>query len=140
MPLEADSSNLAEQRSYLQSFKAPLLEGECLGIIVSVVTEPLSAHPDMGEEDAQTVQLVLTLFRNLLRITDAVPTAASGSHHRTRMREIMIQRFFDERMPDVNVRKQIMLRTTLPQVPRPDGIGSPLTPESNKSRGAPGKI
>ena len=57
MPLEADSSNLAEQRSYLQSFKAPLLEGECLGIIVSVVTEPLSAHPDMGEEDAQTVNV-----------------------------------------------------------------------------------
>ena len=103
MPLEPESSNLAEQRSYLQSFKAPLLEGECLGIIVSVVMEPLSAHPDMGEEDAQTVQLVLTLFRNLLRITDAVATAASGSHHKTRMRELMIQRFFDENVMELHL-------------------------------------
>ena len=86
MPIEPDSNKLAEQRSYLQAFKAPLLEGACLGVIVGVVMEPLAAHPDMGEEDAQTVQLVLTLFRNLLRIADPVPTEASGSYHKTRLR------------------------------------------------------
>lgn len=86
MPVEPDSNSLAEQRSYLQAFKAPLLEGACLGVIVGIVMEPLAAHPDMGEEDAQTVQLVLTLFRNMLRIADPVPTEASGSYHKTRLR------------------------------------------------------
>ena len=86
MPIEPDSNKLAEQRSYLQAFKAPLLEGACLGVIVGIVMEPLAAHPDMGEDDAQTVQLVLTLFRNLLRIADPVPTEASGSYHKTRLR------------------------------------------------------
>ena len=86
MPLEAHSENLAEQRSYLQAFKAALVEGDCLGIIINIVYEPLAAHPDMAEDDAQIIQLVLTLLRNLLRIADPVPTAASGAHHKTRMR------------------------------------------------------
>lgn len=93
MPLEAGSDHLAEQRSYLQSFKAALVEETgCLAIIVNIVFEPLAAHQtsEMGEDDAQIIQLVLTLLRNLLRITDPVPSAASAAHHKTQMRVCIV--------------------------------------------------
>ncbi len=46
----------------------------------------------MTEEDWKVVQLVLTLFRNLLAIPDPAPTAASGNDHLTRGRDELLVR------------------------------------------------
>ncbi len=37
---------------------------------MSLVTGPLSKHPRMTQQDAATVQLVLSFFRNLLAVPD----------------------------------------------------------------------
>ena len=55
----------------------------------------------MSEEDWKVVQLVLTLFRNLLAIPDPAPTAASGNDHLTRGRDVLLERLFQEDVLDL---------------------------------------
>jgi len=55
----------------------------------------------MTEEDWKVVQLVLTLFRNLLAIPDPQQTAASGNDHLTRGRDDLLARLFKEDVTDL---------------------------------------
>eukprot|EP00854_Cymbomonas_tetramitiformis_P029077 gene29077-36151_t len=104
LPLDPSSSNLAEQERLLQRSKAAFLEGETSAVIVSLVAEPLGRLEERGtlmESDVKLVQLIVTLFRNLICISDCTPTAASGNDHLTRLKDDLLKRFFDESVMEV---------------------------------------
>lgn len=65
------------QYSILADIKRVCLSKDVLAALMSLSAGPLSRHPRMSEEDHQTLQLLLTFFRNLVSIPD--PPAAAGT-------------------------------------------------------------
>jgi hypothetical protein len=69
--------------------KSAFLDGETSTVIVSMIAEPLSRFEEdgrMDETDTKIVQLILTLFRNLLCIRDSLHSNASAGDHMTRLK------------------------------------------------------
>jgi hypothetical protein len=97
LPTEPDATNPSEQLRALQRSKAAFLEGgAALTAALQLLAEPLSRFAERGrmsEEDWKVVQLVLTLFRNLLAIPDPRHSAASGDDHLTRQRDDLLVRW-----------------------------------------------
>ncbi|KAH0460279.1 hypothetical protein IEQ34_010942 [Dendrobium chrysotoxum] len=99
MPLDPASEEVALQIEYLWELKAALTREVTMAVIVSLLEEPLG-HLESGafaEDDWKLVQLVLTLFRNILAIQDiTVQQKASGYatqyfHLTERILELMFQ-------------------------------------------------
>ncbi|KAI0507977.1 hypothetical protein KFK09_014107 [Dendrobium nobile] len=99
MPLDPASEEVALQIEYLWELKAALTREVTMAVIVSLLEEPL-CHLESGtftEDDWKLVQLVLTLFRNILAIQDiTVQQKASGYatqyfHLTERILELMFQ-------------------------------------------------
>lgn len=59
----------------MQLVKEAFMEKDAMAVIVGLVAEPLSRHPQMSEADGLIVQLVITFIRNLLVTPDRVATA-----------------------------------------------------------------
>jgi hypothetical protein len=92
MPPTPGTSNLAQQWETLQSYKEAFMSKEVLAAIVSFFADPLSQNARYAydralscayvqcssrtEEASQLIELVLTLFRNLLHIPDPINTRA----------------------------------------------------------------
>ena len=72
MPVAPDSDRQLAQAEAAAAVAAAFLAPGALPVAVSLLAEPLSRHPSMGEEDARTVQLVLTFLRNLVAAPAAV--------------------------------------------------------------------
>ncbi|XP_073109120.1 uncharacterized protein [Elaeis guineensis] len=72
MPIDPSSDDIAQQIEYLWELKAAMTRNVTLAVIVSLLEDPLE-HLERNaftEDDWKLVQLVLTLFRNLLAIQE----------------------------------------------------------------------
>uniref|UniRef100_A0ACD5TDG3 Uncharacterized protein n=1 Tax=Avena sativa TaxID=4498 RepID=A0ACD5TDG3_AVESA len=81
MPVEPSSEDVAQQIEYLWDLKAALTRNVAIAVIVSLLEDPLDhlERTSFTEDDWKLVQLVLTLFRNLLAIQEiTLPQKASG--------------------------------------------------------------
>uniref|UniRef100_A0A0D9WDU9 Timeless N-terminal domain-containing protein n=1 Tax=Leersia perrieri TaxID=77586 RepID=A0A0D9WDU9_9ORYZ len=81
MPVEPSSEDVAQQIEYLWDLKAALTRNVAMAVIVSLLEDPLDRleRDSFTEDDWKLVQLVLTLFRNVLAIQEITLTQkASG--------------------------------------------------------------
>eukprot|EP00026_Physarum_polycephalum_P000565 Phypoly_transcript_00566.p1 GENE.Phypoly_transcript_00566~~Phypoly_transcript_00566.p1 ORF type:complete len:1445 (+),score=379.68 Phypoly_transcript_00566:78-4412(+) len=93
MPPTPGTSNLAQQWETLQSYKEAFMSKEVLPAIVSFLAEPLSQNAGSRTQEAsQLIELVLTLFRNLLHIPDPI-TSRAVSDTRENMHDSLILAF-----------------------------------------------
>eukprot|EP00850_Spirogloea_muscicola_P012397 SM000080S22912 [mRNA] locus=s80:45801:50193:- [translate_table: standard] len=103
--------DIAGQLETLQQSKAAVLDDDVIAVAVSLLESPLEhieacvSHPGQCacEEDWTRVQLLLTLFRNLLAIPDPPPqsSAASGNSHLAYLKDELVERLFEERVMDL---------------------------------------
>ncbi|XP_010445395.1 PREDICTED: protein timeless homolog [Camelina sativa] len=80
MPIETSSDDIPQQLEYLWGLKSAITFSNIVPVIVSLLEAPLeSLELDVfSEEDWKLVQLVLTLFRNLLAIHEISPIQKAG--------------------------------------------------------------
>ncbi|CAH2070182.1 unnamed protein product [Thlaspi arvense] len=80
MPVEPDSDDIPQQIEYLWGLKSAITFSNIVAVIVSLLETPLEnlESDEFNEEDWKLVQLVLTLFRNLLAIHDISPLQKAG--------------------------------------------------------------
>ncbi|XP_013606333.1 PREDICTED: protein timeless homolog isoform X1 [Brassica oleracea var. oleracea] len=81
MPVESDSDDVPQQIEYLWGLKSAFtVSNNIVAVVVSLLETPLEnlELDDFNEEDWKLVQLVLTLFRNLLAIHDISPLQKAG--------------------------------------------------------------
>jgi timeless len=80
MPIEPSSDDIPQQLEYLWGLKSAITFSNIVAVIVSLLEAPLeNLELDVfNEEDWKLVQLVLTLFRNLLAIHDVSPIQKAG--------------------------------------------------------------
>ncbi|XP_008802054.2 protein timeless homolog [Phoenix dactylifera] len=82
MPIDPASDDIAQQIEYLWDLKAAMTRNVTVAVIVSLLEDPLE-HLECNaftEDDWKLVQLVLTLFRNLLAIQEiTLQQKTSGS-------------------------------------------------------------
>ncbi|CAM0953725.1 unnamed protein product [Alopecurus aequalis] len=81
MPVEPSSEDVSQQIEYLWDLKAALTRNVAITVIVSLLEDPLDhlERISFTEDDWKLVQLVLTLFRNVLAIQEiTLPQKASG--------------------------------------------------------------
>ncbi|KAJ0267230.1 Timeless family protein [Hirschfeldia incana] len=80
MPVEPDSDNVPQQIEYLWGLKSAITVSNIVAVVVSLLETPLEnlELDELNEEDWKLVQLVLTLFRNLLAIHDISPLQKAG--------------------------------------------------------------
>ncbi|CAH8279425.1 unnamed protein product [Arabidopsis lyrata] len=80
MPIEPSSDDIPQQLEYLWGLKSAITFSNIVAVIVSLLEAPLeNLELDVfNEEDWKLVQLVLTLFRNLLAIHDISPIQKAG--------------------------------------------------------------
>ena len=89
LPVDPTSPNVVNQQRVLQLMKSAFLDGETSTVIVSMIAEPSSRFEEdgrMDETDTKIVQLILTLFRNLLCIPNSLHSNASAGDHMTRLK------------------------------------------------------
>ena len=74
--------------TYLLKFKEAFLEKHVLRCFVDMLTDSFSRDGyDRDEHDLRVIELVLSLFRNLLHVPNAAPTASTRSEHLTHLQE-----------------------------------------------------
>ncbi|KAF8114815.1 hypothetical protein N665_0033s0007 [Sinapis alba] len=80
MPVELDSDDVPQQIEYLWGLKSAITVSNIVAVVVSLLETPLEnlELDEFNEEDWKLVQLVLTLFRNLLAIHDISPLQKAG--------------------------------------------------------------
>ncbi|KAJ4875737.1 timeless family protein [Raphanus sativus] len=80
MPVESDSDDVPQQIEYLWGLKSAITVSNIVAVVVSLLETPLEnlELDEFNEEDWKLVQLVLTLFRNLLAIHDISPLQKAG--------------------------------------------------------------
>ncbi|CAH8329047.1 unnamed protein product [Eruca vesicaria subsp. sativa] len=80
MPVEPDSDDVPQQIEYLWGLKSAITVSNIVAVVVSLLETPLEnlELDEFNEEDWKLVQLVLTLFRNLLAIHDISPLQKAG--------------------------------------------------------------
>eukprot|EP00850_Spirogloea_muscicola_P016653 SM000136S00199 [mRNA] locus=s136:393383:398241:- [translate_table: standard] len=97
--------DIAGQLEALQQSKAAVLDDDVIAVAVSILESPLEhiEAQSAGEEDWTRVQLLLTLFRNLLAIPDPPPqsSAASGNSHLAYLKDELVERLFEESVMDL---------------------------------------
>ncbi|RWR93245.1 Timeless protein [Cinnamomum micranthum f. kanehirae] len=82
MPIDPASDNIPQQIEYLWSLKSAVTRNVTIAVIVSLLEGPLEhlERDSFTEDDWKLVQLVLTLFRNILAIQEiTLQQKASGS-------------------------------------------------------------
>ncbi|KAK4431393.1 hypothetical protein Salat_0901400 [Sesamum alatum] len=80
MPVEPTSIDIAQQIEYLWGLKSAITFSDIVPVIVSLLESPLEnlENESFTEEDWKLVQLILTLFRNLLAIQDISTQQKAG--------------------------------------------------------------
>ncbi|KAL6127196.1 hypothetical protein ACLB2K_075238 [Fragaria x ananassa] len=80
MPVEPTSNDVLQQTEYLWELKSSITSSDIVTVIVSLLESPLeNLESDVfTEDDWKLVQLVLTLFRNILAIQDISLHQKSG--------------------------------------------------------------
>ncbi|OVA16539.1 Timeless protein [Macleaya cordata] len=105
MPIEPGSSNIPEQIEYLWGLKASITRNDTVAVIVSLLEGPLEnlEREAFTEDDWKLVQLVLTLFRNILAVQDiSLQQKASGTATQfLSLRDKFIELLFHENVTDL---------------------------------------
>ncbi|KAK9665372.1 hypothetical protein RND81_14G108100 [Saponaria officinalis] len=105
MPLEVSSKDVNQQLEYLWSIKSAVTSSDVVAVIVSLLEKPLEHLESMefSEDDWKLVQLVLTLFRNILAIQDiSIHQKALGTpNHLLSLRDDFLERLFKENVMDL---------------------------------------
>ncbi|KAL2324601.1 hypothetical protein Fmac_023659 [Flemingia macrophylla] len=80
MPIEPSSTDIPQQLEYLWGLKSAVTNSDVAAVIVSFLETPLEnlERDAFSEEDWKLVQLVLTLFRNILAIQEIPLHQKSG--------------------------------------------------------------
>ncbi|KAL0400652.1 UNVERIFIED_CONTAM: hypothetical protein Slati_4095100 [Sesamum latifolium] len=105
MPVEPTSIDIAQQIEYLWGLKSAITFSDIVPVIVSLLESPLEnlENESFTEEDWKLVQLVLTLFRNLLAIQDmSTQQKAGGSATQfLALRDRFLELLFQENVMDL---------------------------------------
>ncbi|XP_039799804.1 protein timeless homolog isoform X3 [Panicum virgatum] len=105
MPVEPSSEDVAQQIEYLWDLKAALTRNVAVTVIVSLLEDPLDRleRTLFTEDDWKLVQLVLTLFRNILAIQEiTLPQKASGeATHLLFLADSFLELMFQENVMDL---------------------------------------
>ncbi|KAK8457208.1 hypothetical protein SEVIR_3G143200v4 [Setaria viridis] len=105
MPVEPSSEEVAQQIEYLWDLKAALTRNVAMTVIVSLLEDPLDRleRTSFTEDDWKLVQLVLTLFRNVLAIQEiTLSQKASGeATHLLFLADSFLELMFQENVMDI---------------------------------------
>ncbi|KAJ4843375.1 hypothetical protein Tsubulata_032681 [Turnera subulata] len=105
MPIEPSSTDIPEQIEYLWGLKSAITYSDTVAVIVSLLEGPLeNLERDLiTEDDWKLVQLVLTLFRNILAIQDISPVQKAGGSaiQLLSLRDKFLELLFNENVMDL---------------------------------------
>ncbi|XP_040963548.1 protein timeless homolog isoform X3 [Gossypium hirsutum] len=101
MPIEPSSSDIPQQIEYLWNMKFSLTSSDAVAVIVSLLEGPLENLECelFTEDDWKLVQLVLTLFRNILSIQDISSLQKAGQF--LSLRDRFLELLFRENVMDL---------------------------------------
>ncbi|XVF12596.1 hypothetical protein REPUB_Repub08aG0132500 [Reevesia pubescens] len=101
MPIEPSSSDIPQQIEYLWNIKFSLTSSDAVAVIVSLLEGPLENLECelFTEDDWKLVQLVVTLFRNILAIQD-IPSLQKAGHFLS-LRDRFLELLFCENVMDL---------------------------------------
>ncbi|XP_078151328.1 timeless family protein isoform X2 [Carex rostrata] len=105
LPVDPTSYDIAQQIEYLWDLKAVMARNVTVAVIVSLLEDPLD-HLESNaftEEDWKLVQLVLTLFRNLLAIREITSQqkACGSTAQLLQLADTFLELMFEENVMDV---------------------------------------
>ncbi|CAD6271153.1 unnamed protein product [Miscanthus lutarioriparius] len=105
MPVEPSSEDVPQQIEYLWDLKAALTRNVAVTVIVSLLEDPLDRleRTLFSEDDWKLVQLVLTLFRNVLAIQEITLTqkASGEATHLLFLADSFLELMFQENVIDI---------------------------------------
>ncbi|KAK9094444.1 hypothetical protein Scep_025913 [Stephania cephalantha] len=105
MPIDPTSNDIPQQIEYLWGLKASVTRNDTIAVIMSLLEAPLEnlESDAFTEEDWKLVQLVVTLFRNILAIQDiSMQMKASGSATQfLSLRDRFLELLFHEDVTDL---------------------------------------
>ncbi|XP_024642189.1 protein timeless homolog isoform X2 [Medicago truncatula] len=105
MPIEPGSTEVSQQLEYLWDLKSAVTNGDVVTVIVSILEKPLENLElnKFTEDDWKLVQLVFTLFRNILAVQEIplhLKSAGSASHFLS-LRDKFLDLLFRENVMDI---------------------------------------
>ncbi|CAK4677111.1 hypothetical protein LEN26_005896 [Aphanomyces euteiches] len=98
-----ESDNIAVQLNYLRGYKHAFLQKGIIRILMSILVDPLSREGSARtSHDYLNMELVLTLFRNLLAIpNEDIRLVTSATNHLARLQEDLIAVLHEENVFDM---------------------------------------
>ncbi|ETW03840.1 hypothetical protein H310_05196 [Aphanomyces invadans] len=98
-----ESDNIALQLNYLRGYKYAFLQHGVIQVLMAILVEPLSREgSSRTSQDYLNMELVLTLFRNLLAIpNEDTRLVTSATNHLARLQEDLICILHDENVFDM---------------------------------------
>ncbi|KAL4348537.1 hypothetical protein GQ457_17G024620 [Hibiscus cannabinus] len=101
MPIEPSSSDIPQQIEYLWNIKFSVTSSDAVAVIVSLLEGPLENLECelFSEDDWKLLQLVLTLFRNILAIQDVSSLQKAGQF--LSLRDRFLELLFRENVMDL---------------------------------------
>ncbi|KAL1342431.1 hypothetical protein AAHE18_09G157200 [Arachis hypogaea] len=105
MPIEPGSTDIQQQLEYLWGLKSALTSSDVVAVVVSFLERPLEnlEHDAFTEDDWKLVQLLLTLFRNILAVQE-IPLQQSSAGFATEflsVRDKFLELLFRENVMDI---------------------------------------
>ncbi|CAN1267612.1 Topoisomerase 1-associated factor 1, partial [Linum perenne] len=102
MPVDQSSNDVAIQLEYLWKLKSAITSSETVAVIVSLLEGPLEnlECESLTEDDWKLIQLVLTLFRNILAIQDMSSMGGSACQF-VSLRDGFLELLFNENVMDL---------------------------------------
>nr|KYP74825.1 Protein timeless isogeny [Cajanus cajan] len=105
MPIEPSSTDIPQQLEYLWGLKSAVTNSDVAAVIVSFLEKPLEnlERNAFSEEDWKLVQLVLTLFRNILAVQEIPLHQKSGglATQFLSLRDRFLELLFRENVMDI---------------------------------------
>ncbi|KDO34873.1 hypothetical protein SPRG_00933 [Saprolegnia parasitica CBS 223.65] len=98
-----ESDNIALQLKYLRGYKRAFLTHGVVQLLMSILVEPLSREGSARtSQDYLNMELVLTLFRNLLAIpNESLRHVTAATNHMARLQEDLIVVLYEENVFDM---------------------------------------
>ncbi|TKY51371.1 timeless-like protein [Spatholobus suberectus] len=105
MPIEPSSTDISQQLEYLWGLKSAVTNSDVAAVIVSFLERPLEnlERDAFSEDDWKLVQLVLTLFRNILAVQE-IPSQQKSGGFATQflsLRDSFLELLFHENVMDI---------------------------------------
>ncbi|TQD81578.1 hypothetical protein C1H46_032816 [Malus baccata] len=105
MPVEPSSNDVLQQIEFLWKLKSSITSSDTVAVIVSLLESPLEnlERDAFTEDDWKLVQLVLTLFRNILAVQDISQQQKAGgmASQFVSLRDRFLELLFHENVMDI---------------------------------------